>query len=214
MAGLLQQGMGPQAQPSPQAGPGQAPQQPPQQPPQGQGGDPRVDMEPGKGEQQRDVLVEAMLTPLYEEMLEPARQILEQNADDPPQGIARILAKLMLTAWQALADQGKTVPPGVMVQAAMVAAQAIGDMAVKLGILPEQYNGKPIEAGFMLAMAQFGQATREAMPPEQRRRYQELLTSLKEGKAMSQGQQSQPQQPPQGQPPQVAPADPRLQGGV
>ncbi|TDX29092.1 hypothetical protein DFO67_108136 [Modicisalibacter xianhensis] len=197
MAGLLQQGMGqPQGapQPSPQAQSGQ---------PQGQsqgGRDPRVDMDPQQGAQQREQLVNAMLESLYGPMLPQVRQILEEGGQQPEQAIGRIVAQLMLGVWQMLTEKGSTVPPGVMVQAAMVVSQAVGEMAVRLRILPEQGNGEAIEAGFMMAMAQFGQATAESMPPAQRQRYGELIRGLREAKGMSQqrGGQGQPQQPPQG----------------
>ncbi|WP_043530485.1 hypothetical protein [Litchfieldella xinjiangensis] len=196
MAGLIQQGMGPGPQASPQAQPGQPPQQ------QGPGGDPRVDMDPQQGPQQRDQLVNAMLETLYGDMLPQVRQILEQGREQPEQAIGRVVSELMLSLWQALTDQGSTVPPGVMVQSAMVAAQAVGEMAVKMGIVPAQGNAEVIEDGFMLAMAMFGQATAEAMPPEQRQRYGELIRGLREAKGMGQAQR-QPQQP-----------QPQAQGGM
>ncbi|GEK48426.1 hypothetical protein HPA02_27090 [Bisbaumannia pacifica] len=163
-----------------------------------------MDMDPEQGAQQRDSLVEAMLGPLYEQMLPQVRQILEQGRDAPERAIGRVLAQLMLTAWQALTDQGKTVAPGVLVQAGMVAAQAVGEIAVRLGVLPEQGNGDAIEAAFMLAMGQFGQAAGGDMPPEQRQRYAELIGALRQAKQLSGAQPSgsAPQQPQQPQQPQ------------
>lgn len=221
MAGLLQQGMAPQggAQPSPQAQPGrppQTPQQAPQQPPQGQpgqgGGDPRVDMDPEQGPQQRDQLVNAMLESLYGPMLEQVKRIFQQHQDSPEKAIGRILAQLVTVTWKSLADQGKAVPPGVLVQAAMVAAQAVGEMAIRMGLLPED-DGDTIEVGFMIGMAEFGKASAEQMPPEQRKRFAELIGAIKQGKerAMGGGQgQGQPQGQPSGRP---GPGGPPQGGG-
>ena len=103
---------------------------------------------------------------------------------------------MILGVWQTLTEKGSTVPPGVMVQAAIVVAQAVGEMAVRMRILPEQGNGDTIETGLMIAMAQFGEATSDSMPPAQRQRYGELIRGLREAKGMAQqrGGQGQPTQ--------------------
>lgn len=194
MAGLLQQGMG-----QPQGAPQTSPQARPQD-----DRDPRVDMDPQQGAQQREQLVAAMLESLYGPMLQDVRQILERHRQQPEQAVGRVTSQLMLATWQALTDKGSTVPPGVMVQAAMIVAQAVGEMAIRLGILPEQGNGDAIETGFMMAMAQFGQATAESMQPAQRQRYGELIRGLREAKNMAQ------QRGVQGQPPQAQ----QKQGGA
>lgn len=206
--GLLKQGMQPQGGPpaSPQAQQGQPPQQPshqPAQPPEG-GGDPRVDMDPEQGARQRDQLVNAMLESLYGPMLERVKQIFQQHQDSPEKAIGRILAQLITVVWKSMQEQGKSIPPGVLVQAAMVAAQAVGEMAVRMRILPEQGNGEPIESGFMIAMGEFGKATAQDMPPEQRKRYGELLAAIRDGRQKAMGGQGQGQ-PPQGQAPQGGP---------
>ncbi|MCL7941228.1 hypothetical protein M8009_13120 [Halomonas sp. ATCH28] len=203
MAGLLQQGMAPQGgQPSPQAQPGQPPQQPgPQGQPQHGGGS--ADMDPQQGPQQRDQLVNAMLEMLYGPMLEQARKILQQHQDSPEQGIGRIVAQLITVTWKKLAEGGKTAPPGVIVQAAMVVSQAVGEMAIRLRMLDEQ-DGDTIEKGFMLGMGEFGKATAQEMPPEHRQRYSQLIQAIAEGKQKAGGQR-----PPEGgAPPQAGPAGP------
>lgn len=201
MAGLLQQGMGQSAQPGGTTPPRQAPQGQPspqsqgsKQPAQG-GRDPRIDMDPEQGPQQRQALVGAMLEPLYGERRDQVLAMLEQQADQPAEAIGRVVSRLMVTAWRTLAEQRKTVPPGVMFQAGMVAAQAVGEIAVNMGVLPEQGNAEPIEGGFMMAMGRFGQATAEQMPPEQRQRYAELIQSLQQARQNTQQQGAQRSQP-------------------
>ncbi|MFG6159618.1 hypothetical protein ACGTNG_12500 [Halomonas sp. 1390] len=208
MAGLLQQGMGQPAQPQPGGTPpplpapqGQSSPQPePQQQPAPGDRDPRVDMDPEQGPQQRQALVGAMLEPLYGERRDQVLAMLEQQADQPAEAIGRVVSRLMVTAWRALSEQGRTVPPGVMFQAGMVAAQAVGEIAVNMGVLPEQGNAEPIEGGFLLAMGRFGEATAEQMPPEQRQRYGELIRAM---------QQARQQAGPQGGQPPRQPAAPR-----
>lgn len=210
--GLLQQGMqpqGPQGQPPQQPPQGQAAQQPP-----GQGGDPRVDMDPKQGKQQVNQLANAMLEMLYGPMLEKVKQIFGQHQDKPEKAIARILAQMLIATWKTMNEQGKAVPPGVLVQAGMVAVQAVGEMAVRMGILPKEGNAEPIEAGFMLGMGEFGKATAQEMPPEQRKRYGEMLTAIRDGRQQAAGGQQRPQGGPQGNPQGGPPPrrDPRAGG--
>ncbi|MDR5867918.1 hypothetical protein [Halomonas koreensis] len=169
-----------------------------------------MDMDPQQGGQQRDQIANAMLDALYGPMLPQVKRILQQQPDAPQDAIGRVVAQLMLTTWQALSDQGSTVPPGVMIQAAMIAAQSVGEMAVKMGLLPEQGNGEPIEAGFMIALGQFGQATAQDMSPSQRARFRELIEGMREAKGRT--QQGGGQAPAQRPQPQQAPRDP--QGGA
>lgn len=184
MAGLLQQQMTqPSAQPSAQPG---APQQPQPQQRGAQQPDKRVDVDPEQAASQRNALVSAMLTPLYDKMMPQATKALQQS-EDPIQGIARILSNLLITAWQAMNDQGKTIPPGIMLQAGMIAAQAVGDIAIRVGTLPQENNGDAVEAAFMVAMGQFGKVAKKDMPPEQRERYRDLIESIRDAKNATQG---------------------------
>lgn len=204
MAGLIQGGMAPQqGQQAPQAA------QAPQGAPQGQqGAAPRqggsqVDYDPQSGQQMYQKLTEAMLQSLYGPMLEQAREMLEQQPDQPAEAIGRIVSTLMTTVYQRLADNGNTVPPGVMFQAGMEVAKAVGELASEIGLIPKGQNAEPIEAGFMLAMAKFGQSTAKDMAPEQRQRYAELIQTMQQARKQNRGQQPQGQpqpQQPQGQP--------------
>lgn len=206
MVGLLQQGMQPEqgAMPPQQPAAGQQlPQQsqPPQQPPQGQQGDPSVDMTED-GVQQRDMLVDAMLENLYGPLLDKAEKLMQQTADQPIMFVEHITANLMVAAWQRLSEDGKTASPGVMVQAGMMVAQAVGEMLIEAGILQPD-EAEVIETGFMAAMARFGKSTKDAMPQKQRKRYAEILGAMSDAKDQAQG--GAPKQPqeapmPQGQP--------------
>lgn len=209
MAGLLQQGMGPTGDPEQpaQAGLNQPPQHEQGEPAQGSV-DPRVDMDPQQGVEQRTLLVNSMLETLYGPMLDQARQILSQHSDQPEQGIGRIIGQMMVVSWGSLAEQGTTSPPGVMFQAAMVLAQAVGEMAVQLGLIDAQ-DGEAIEKGFMIGMGEFGRATAQQMPPEQRKRYADLIEAMRQGRESSMRGRGQPSE-------QMVPAetDPQMRGGV
>jgi len=81
-----------------------------------------VDMDPSVAQQQRNVLVNAMLGRLYGEQLDSAAKILDQSADNPVEGIGRVVSGLLGAAYKSVTDDGRTIPPGVMFQAGMMAS--------------------------------------------------------------------------------------------
>ncbi|GAA0586786.1 hypothetical protein ACFQH5_20175 [Halomonas salifodinae] len=215
MAGLLSQGMA--QQPAPQQGgqPQPAPRPAGAQPRQAQGG---VDYDPEQGQQMYQALTQAMLEALYSD--DGAEQVLASH-DDPVQAMGQVISTVMLTAHQALTDQGSTVPPGVMFQAAMEIAKAVGEMAATMQRLPPEEEAEAVEAAFMTAMGRFGQMA-DDLSPEQKQRYAELIRALRDAKQQSSGQpqrepgapqEQAPAQPQQQQQPQGAPRQPMNQGG-
>jgi len=119
-----------------------------------------VDMDPSVAQQQRNVLVNAMLGRLYGEQLDSAAKILDQSADNPVEGIGRVVSGLLGAAYKSVTDDGRTIPPGVMFQAGMMASQAVGEMAMRMGLIDEQTEAQMVESGFMMALGNFGQQRR------------------------------------------------------
>jgi hypothetical protein len=76
-------------------------------------------------------------------------------------------------------------------------------------MLPPEGNGDDIEAGFMIALGEFGNAVGSELSAGQRKRYAELIAAIREGKGMAQGQQPQQGQPQQqtAQPPMANQGD-------
>jgi len=193
MAGLLQQ-----AQPQ-QAPPQQPPQQAPQQPQQeGQQRNPMAS--PGEAKPMVSALVERLLTFLYEKGADAVAQILEREGNIANL-MGEILGMIMVTVYNGMAQKGKTIPPNVMVQAGMELSKAVGEMAMEMGRLPRENNAEAIESAFMLGLGKLGKnADQEAMSPEERQAYKQIVEALMSGreKAMSGGQpQDQPMQSPQ-----------------
>lgn len=165
MQGILSKNMTPQEQPQ---------GQPPQPQKQAGGGNALA--------KQTDAIANAMLGALYGPALDTTAQMLEQGQGKPAQAIGRVLSGLMTTVQQKLTEDNKDVPPGAMFAASMVAAQAVGEMAGRMGVIPEQGNGEVIEAGFMMGMAMFGKATKDILPPEKRQQYAGMIEQLTEGR--------------------------------
>lgn len=203
MAGLLQQGM----QPAPQQAPpqGQPMQgQPPQQPPQGgqpapEGNDPRVNAAPEEAGPQFEALLEGMLGYLYGDGMQQATQMLQQG-DDITRRMGQVIGTVMVTTYNMIAQDGKTVPPNVMVRAGIELSKAVGEMAMEVGRL-QTGEDEAIEAAFMLGLGLFGK-TAEGLEDAQRQRYSEMVTAIQDGKRETMQGQQPPQQQPQGQPPQ------------
>lgn len=215
MAGLLQQGM----QPAPQQAPpqGQAPQgapmqsepqqQPPQQPPQGEqptqaGDDPRVNAGPDEAGPQFEALLEGMLGYLYGDGMEQALQMIQQG-EDVTERMGLVIGTVMVTIHNMLTQEGKTVPPNVMVRAGIELAKAVGEMAMQAGRLQEGED-EAIEAAFMLGLGKLGQNA-DDITSEQKQKYGQIVGALREGKQQAMG--GQPQQSQQGQ-------QPPMQGGM
>ncbi|MCP1343750.1 hypothetical protein BIS07_16060, partial [Halomonas sp. FL8] len=193
--GMQQQAAPPQQRPSPQAGPQQRPQ--PQQPQQG---DPRTDTDPQQGQQMYNALMKSMLGYLYGPGMPQVEQALNQG-DDIVQRMATVISSVMLTTYHALNAEGKTVPPGVMFQAGMELAKAVGEIAVEMRKLPGQGNAEPIEAAFMAGIGRFGQLVQDgAMTQQQKQRYAEMIRAMRQLKQQAgkrPAQQSQTQTQPQ-----------------
>jgi len=216
MPGLLAQGASPQQQP-PQSAPQPRQQQPQAQPEQG---DPRVNVDRQKGQEMYNAVVESALKYLYGPGLKQVEQALGQG-DNIVERMGVVISTVMLTIQNALAAQGKTVPPGVMFQAGMELAKAVGEMAQEMGRLPQQGGADAIESAFMAAMGRFGQLVSDAaMTQEQRQRYAELIRTVRElkqqaGPRETQEPQRQEQGEPMGQEAREAPtARQPMQGGM
>jgi len=185
MQGIIQSGM--------RAEGGARPQQP-ARPAENRPAEDGVNMNPETAQQQRNVLVNGMLGQLYGDRLESAGRILRQSQENPVEGIGRIVSGLIGAAYKTVKDDGRTVPPGVLFQAGMIAAQAVGEMADRMGIIDQDRDSEVVESGFMMALAQFGRANAEQMSDQERERYGQLIDGMEEGKRMAmEGGDRQPQ---------------------
>lgn len=198
MQGLLNSGMnaeeGARPQKMPRGGQQPRPQQGGQRgrPQEGrqapeQAGQNGVDMDPEVAEEQRNTLVNAMLQQLYGPQLDRSAEMLNRNASEPVQGIGKIVSGLLGASYKSLKDEGRSVPPGVMFQAGMMASQAVGEMAMRMGVIDESNEADTVESGFMLGLGEFGRANAKEMGREERARYGDLIDKMEEGKQMAMG---------------------------
>lgn len=146
-----------------------------------------VDMNPETAGEQRNVLVNGMLGQLYGPQLDNASRVLERSARNPVEGIGRVVSGLLGASYKSIRDDGRAVPPGVLFQAGMIAAQAVGEMAVRMGVIDESNEAEAVESGFMMALGNFGRANAEQMSDQERERYGQLIDAMEEGKRMAMG---------------------------
>ncbi|MEX0385880.1 hypothetical protein [Spiribacter onubensis] len=156
-----------------------------QQPPPQSAPDDTVNMNPEMAGEQVNALINSMLGELYGAQLEKAANVLDKMQGRPEKGIGTIVAGLMGAAHKTLRDQGKSVPPGVLFQAGMIAAQAVGEMAERMGVINPENDDEIIEAAFMVGLGDFGKANGNEMSPQERQRYAELIDGMEEGKRIA-----------------------------
>lgn len=178
MAGLLQQGM--------------TPQQPAQPEPEPPSGEASARAEPGRNpmappEQAKPMvkaLVERLLTFLYEQGTEQVARVLQKDGNITNQ-MGKVLGMIMVTVYNAMAQQGKAIPPNVMVQAGMELAKAVGEMAMDLGRLQQGQDAEAIESAFMLGLGTLGKNAE--MSQEERQAYRQMIDALVKGRAQAGG---------------------------
>lgn len=184
MQGIIKSGMQAETGARPENGQTPPPRGRQQQPPQGAPED-TVNMNPEVAGEQVNALINSMLGELYGAQLEKAANVLDKMQGRPEKGIGTIVAGLMGAAHKTLRDQGKSVPPGVLFQAGMIAAQAVGEMAERMGVINPEDDDEIIEAAFMVGLGDFGKANGPEMSPQERQRYAELIDGMEEGKRIA-----------------------------
>ena len=119
-------------------------------------------------------------------------RILEKGVVD---GVADLVAASMITNLQAAQQNGKTIPPQVMMQVAK-------DLAVNLlkqaGVTEEQMDDVLIDV-LMNALDQFGEQVNGMLPPEEEQQYVNMIHKVAEMENQRHAQINSAKQPMQRQ---------------
>lgn len=123
-----------------------------------------------------------------------AQERIEQKGVE--KGVADLVATAMITNIQAAQQNGKTIPPQVMMQ---VAKDLAMQLLQQIGIPEEQIDDILIDI-LMDALDQFGEATNGILPPEEEQQYVDMIgkASELENQRQSQMQGNKPQSMQQG----------------
>lgn len=123
-----------------------------------------------------------------------AQERIEQKGVE--KGVADLVAMAMITNIQAAQQNGKTIPPQVMMQ---VAKDLAMQLLQQIGVPEEQIDDILIDI-LMDALDQFGEATNGILPPEEEQQYVDMIgkASELENQRQSQMQGNKPQSMQQG----------------
>ena len=177
----------------------QQPQQAQQAPAQGQ--------QAQQGDDQKRAMFEQLAGPKLEYIwgqgLEDVKQVLGAGGDAPEHAIGDLVGKMLASSAMQARDNGSMVPPDVMTATAMELINNVTDIAVKMGVVPEEQANDIGESSFIVSIATFGQmAAQSALGPQEKQQYASIIDEMEKIAEMKGGQgqpQQQPEQPQQQQ---------------
>ena len=181
----------------------QAPNQNVQQPEQGliQGAQQGTEGTEGTdvdAEETYKIISGQMLNLLYDSK----ESFIETMRTGGQQESAVILARIMVMSINSLKMSGKRIEPGVMLMAMAELSQALGEVAIKSGVMDE--DPRMVEESFFAAIAKADdELQKEALSDEDRTSYATLMKELRSMQQMSEkGRMQQPQAEAQPQQPE------------
>ena len=101
-----------------------------------------------------------------------------------------LVAKAMISNLQAAQQNGKTIPPQVMMQ---VAKDLAMNLLQQVGVPEEQIDDVLIDI-LMNALDEFGEATNGILPPEEEQQYVDMINKVAEMENQRQAQMQGEQQ--------------------
>lgn len=113
----------------------------------------------------------------------------------PVEGIADLVATAMIANLQAAQQNGKTIPPQVMMQ---VAKDLAMQLLQQVGVPEEQIDDVLIDI-LMSALDQFGEASNGMLPPEEEQQYVNMINKVAEMENQRHAQINSAKQPMQQQ---------------
>lgn len=111
-----------------------------------------------------------------------AQERIEQKGVE--KGVADLVATAMIANIQAAQQNGKTIPPQVMIQ---VAKDLATQLLNQLGIPEDQIDDILVDI-LMGALDQFGEATNGILPPEEEQQYIDMIGKISELEGQRQSQ--------------------------
>ncbi len=118
-----------------------------------------------------------------------AQERIEQKGVE--KGVADLVATAMIANIQAAQQNGKTIPPQVMMQ---VAKDLAMQLLQQIGVPVDQIDDVLVDI-LMDALDQFGEATNGILPPEEEQQYVDMISKVSdlENQRQSQMQGNKPQ---------------------
>ncbi len=150
-----------------------------------------------QGSQQQGSMAQ-MYQMLMQNSINAIANVAQQRIQEkgPEEGIADLVATAMIANIQAAQQNGKTIPPQVMMQ---VAKDLAMQLLQQIGVPEDKIDDILIDI-LMDALDQFGEATNGILPPEEEQQYVDMIgkASELENQRQSQMQGNKPQSMQQG----------------
>ncbi len=112
-----------------------------------------------------------------------ALQSSQAPSENPMEAIPMMIAGALVANLQAAMQQGKTIPPNVMINSAK---EMLKELVNQMQIPPEQAQQMMPEL-FFASLEQFGQMASGMLNEQERQQYAQLITKI--GESMNQGGQ-------------------------
>lgn len=143
--------------------------------------------------------------------MNPIKERLSAGAGDGVgDDIGAIVGQLLVMNYQSARQEGKSIPPIIILGAFKELTEVVTDIAMQMGLISQQEANAEADEALYTGIAKFGQGVSQIMPPEEKQQYQQIMVELESADAMSHGQAGQvspnnaaqpaPTQAPQGQP--------------
>lgn len=157
MNGLLSQGQG-----------GPAPAAPAQQPEQ------QPEQQASPEQQMYETVVGQSAVWIYKQGLPEIRKKLA-SAEDPADAIGNIVGTLLAMNVKSAGEQGKMIPPPIIVQGSMELIGAVMEIAIKDGVVPQEEAKQEAAESFYESMSVFGKAVGGSLDAESRKQYKGVV---------------------------------------
>lgn len=152
--------------------------------------------QPQQAMQQNQEGQQGGMAQMYQMLMENSMNAIANVAQEriqqkgPIEGIADLVAKAMISNLQAAQQNGKTIPPQVMMQ---VAKDLAMQLLQQVGVTEEQIDDVLIDI-LMNALDEFGEATNGILPPEEEQQYVDMINKVAEMENQRQAQMQGGQQ--------------------
>lgn len=127
---------------------------------------------------------------MYQFLMQNAMQAISDTAEQriqekgPVEGTADLIATAMIANLQAAQQNGKSIPPQVMLQ---VAKDIAMQLLQQMGVPEDQFDDVLIDVLFK-ALDQFGQSSDGMLSPEEEQQYVDMINKISEAEQQRQAQ--------------------------
>lgn len=151
--------------------------------------------------------------------INPIKERLQQGAEDGVgDDIGAVVGELIIMNYQSARQDGKSIPPIIILGAFKELTEVVSDIALKMGLVNQQELNAEADEALYVGLAMFGKGTAQIMPPEEKQQYQQMLLELETAEAQGKIQQGPINQNPASQPapqqPAQAPGQPQPAGAM